>query len=133
MDAYSSTYSYPMFPLQVANPMTDVSIDTEGNISYGKHTSCVAAENDQEYTYMSSEVSSAVPQPYLCKHICDLYHISILMQYYYKCFSHLYTLLYTAPATCLSQSPSTGERDPLPLPSQGQGSESGNDENIYDN
>ena len=56
-----------MFPLQVANPMTDTSIDTKTNISYGKHTSRVAAENDQEYTYMSSGVSPAVPQPYLCK------------------------------------------------------------------
>ena len=62
--------SYPMFPLHVANPMTDTSIDTEGNISYGKHASRVAAENDQEYTYMSSGVSSAVPQPYLCKLTC---------------------------------------------------------------
>ena len=59
--------SYPMFPLQVANPMTDTSIDTEGNISYGKHTSRVAGQDDEEYTYISSTVSPAVPQPYLCK------------------------------------------------------------------
>ena len=67
MDAYSSIYSYPMFPLQMANPMTDTSIVTEGNISYGQHTSRVAAEEDQQYTYMSCEVPPAVPQPYLSR------------------------------------------------------------------
>ena len=67
LDAYSSLYSYPMFPLQVANPMTDTSTVTEGNISYSKRTSRVAAEEDQEYTYISSEVSPAVPQPYLSR------------------------------------------------------------------
>ena len=56
-----------MFPLPVANPMIDTSIDTEGNISYGKHTSHIAGQDDQEYAYINSEVSSAVPQPYLCK------------------------------------------------------------------
>lgn len=53
-----SLFSYPMFPLQV---VTDTSIVTKGNISYSKHTGCVAAENDHEYTYI------AVPQPSLCK------------------------------------------------------------------
>ena len=78
-DAYSSIYSYPIFPLQLANPMTDTSIVTKGNISYGKHTSRVAAEEDQEYTYMSSEVSSAEPQPYLCKLTCYREKSSIFM------------------------------------------------------
>ena len=70
MDAYSSMCSYPMFPLLVTNPMTDTSIDTEGKISYSKHISRVAAEDDQEYAYISSTVSPAVPQPYLCKLTC---------------------------------------------------------------
>ena len=144
MDAYSSIYSYPIFPLQMANPMTDTSIVTEGNISYSKHTSRVAAEEDQEYTYMGSEVSSALPQPYLCRltcyrEKCSIFVTSITLVYLCSTttsvshHSHIYTLLYTAPATCLNQSPSTEERDLPPVPSQGQGSESGNDVHIYDN
>ena len=62
---YSSIYSYPMFPLQVANPMTDAPIDTKTNISYGTHSSRVATEDEQGYTYMRSAVSPAVPQPHL--------------------------------------------------------------------
>ena len=68
--------------------------------------------------------------------MCDFYRISILMQYYHKCFSsvlHIYTLLFTAPATFLNQSPSTGERDLPPVPSQVQDSESDNDVHIYEN
>lgn len=102
---YSTIYSYPMFPLQVANPMT---IDTGGNMSYGKRTSRVPAEDDQEYTYMSSELSPAAPQPYLCKltyitvaysHI-DKWSVTSITScsIYYKYFSsvsHIHSLLYS--------------------------------------
>ena len=47
--------------------MTDGPIDTKTNISYGTHSSRVATENEQEYTYVRSVVSPAVPEPYLGK------------------------------------------------------------------
>ena len=59
-----SICSYPMAPLQLANPMTDAPIVTEHNQAYGRHTrhAEIAAEDD-EYVHMNSPEAPIQPQP----------------------------------------------------------------------
>ena len=58
-----------MFPL---TPLTETSMFTKDNVSYGKHMSHIAAEDDNYACISSAEpqyacISSAVPQPPLGK------------------------------------------------------------------
>ena len=58
---YLSICSYPMFPLPVDNPLTETSMFTKDNMSYGKYTWHIAAEDENNYACISSAVSPTVP------------------------------------------------------------------------
>lgn len=50
-----------MFPLPVDNPLTETSMFTKENMSYGKYTWHIAAEDENNYACISSAVSPTVP------------------------------------------------------------------------